>query len=150
MLIKNRAMNKRVRKVMYAQPTFESIESQYEDELVGDPGPGLARQATEFILSPFYTRSYDDAMDKPTAQSEAVAGGLQPIPPPPNPPISGQPPAQPPAPPPTGGQPPPPNWPPSSSQGSATPPSGRFWKLRRYWGAWRQWRFWGQWEKSSS
>ena len=84
-------MNKRVRKVMYVQPTFESVEHRYEDELVGDPGPGLARQATEFILSPFCTRSFEDVMDKPTAQQEAVAGGLQPIPAPPNPPIPGPP-----------------------------------------------------------
>jgi len=31
---------------MYPQPTFDSIEEQYEGELMGDPGPGLARQAT--------------------------------------------------------------------------------------------------------
>ena len=65
---------------MYVQPTFDSVEKQYDDELVGDPGPGLARQATEFILSPFYTCSFDDVMDKPTAQQEAVAGGLAPVP----------------------------------------------------------------------
>ena len=65
---------------MYVQPTFDSVEKQYDDELVGDPGPGLARQATEFILSPFYTRSFDDVMDKPTAQQEALAGGLAPVP----------------------------------------------------------------------
>ena len=73
-------LSKRARKVMYVQPTFDSVEKQYDDELVGDPGPGLARQATEFILSPFYTRSFDDVMDKPTAQQEALAGGLAPVP----------------------------------------------------------------------
>ena len=112
-------MNKRVRKVMYSQPTFESIENQYEDELMGDPGPGMARQATEFILSPFYTRMYDDEMGKPTAQAEAVAGGLQPIPAPTNPPIPSQPPA-PPAPPPA---PPPPGPPSGSGMGPPPPPS---------------------------
>ena len=138
-------MNKRVRKVMHVQPTFESIENQYEDELMGDPGPGLARQATEFILSPFYTRTFDDVMDKPSAQAEAVAGGLQPIPPSPNPPVQGQaPPAPPtpPAPPPTGGQPPsqgsgqPPTPPPPGGQppfqgGGQPPPSGGNRRLRR-------------------
>ena len=84
-------MNARARKVMYVQPTFESVENQYEDELMGDPGPGLARQATEFILSPFYTRSFDDVMSQPTAQQEAVAGGLQPVPALPNSPIPGPP-----------------------------------------------------------
>ena len=78
-------MNKRVKKVMYTQPTFDSIEAEYEGESMADPGPGLARQATEFILSPFYTRSYDDVMSQPTAQQEAVAGGLQPVPPAPAP-----------------------------------------------------------------
>ena len=92
-------MNKRVRKVMYPQPRFESVENQYEEELMGDPGPGLARQATEFVLSPFYTRSFNDVMGKPTAQQEAVAGGLQPVPAPPNPPAPG-----PPGPPGTDGQ----------------------------------------------
>ena len=117
-------MSKRVREVMYVQPTFQSIENQYEDELMGDPGPGLARQATEFILSPFYIRNYDDEMGKPTAQSEAVAGGLQPIPVLPSPPSPSQmsPPPQgpsaPPAPPPSGGIPPP------SSQSPPPPPSG--------------------------
>ena len=121
-------MNKRVRKVMFVQPTFQSIEHEYDDELMGDPGPGLARQATEFILSPFYTRNYDDEMGKPTAQSEAVAGGLQPIPALPSPPPPSQmpPPPQgpsaPPAPPPSGGIPPPPSQsppPPPSSSGGA-------------------------------
>ena len=62
----------RVRKVMYAQPTFESIEQQYEGEAMVNPGPGLARQAI---------RSYDEVMPQPTAQQEVLAGGLQPIPP---------------------------------------------------------------------
>ena len=52
---------------------------------MGDPGPGLARQATEIVLSQFYTRSYDDVMSQPTAQQEVLAGGLQPIPPAPIP-----------------------------------------------------------------
>ena len=69
---------------MYAQPTFNSIEEEYEGEVMADPGPGLARQATEFILSPFYTRSYDDVMSQPTAQQEMLAGGLQPVPPAPS------------------------------------------------------------------
>ena len=42
-------MNKRVKKVMHTQPTFDSIEADYGEEAMGDPGPGLARQATEFI-----------------------------------------------------------------------------------------------------
>ena len=50
---------------MFPQPTFDSIEQQYEGESMGDPGPGLARQATEFVLSPFYTRSYDEMMQEP-------------------------------------------------------------------------------------
>ena len=58
-------MDKRIRKVMYANPTFDSIEKEYEEEGWKDPGPGLARAATEFVLSPFYTRSYDDAMKEP-------------------------------------------------------------------------------------
>lgn len=106
---------------MFVQPTFQSIENEYDDELMGDPGPGLARQATEFILSPFYTRNYDDEMGKPTAQSEAVAGGLQPIPALPSPPPPSQmppPPQGPSAPPSSGGIPPPP------SQSPPPPPSG--------------------------
>ena len=47
---------------MYTQPTFDSIEEQYEGESMADPGPGLARQATEIMLSTFYTRSYDEVM----------------------------------------------------------------------------------------
>ena len=74
-------MDKRVRKVMYPQPKFDDIEAEFEGEKFQDPGPGLARQATEFVLSQFYTRSYEDAMDQPTAQQEALAGGLAPIPP---------------------------------------------------------------------
>ena len=38
--------SKRVRKVMFVQPTFDSVEKQYEDETMADPGPGMARQAT--------------------------------------------------------------------------------------------------------
>ena len=63
--------SRQVRKVMYVQPTFDSVEKQYEGELMGDPGPGLARQATEFVLSPFYTRNYDEVMQE-TAQQQAV------------------------------------------------------------------------------
>ena len=72
--------SKRVRKVMFVQPTFDSIENQYDAELMADPGPGMVCQATEFVLSPFYTRPYDEAMQE-TAQQEALAGGLQPVPP---------------------------------------------------------------------
>ena len=72
-------MDKRARTVMYVQPTFDSVERQYQDEIIGDPRPGLARQASEFILSPFYTRSFEDVMGKPTSQQE-LAGGLAPIP----------------------------------------------------------------------
>ena len=67
---------------MYPNPTFDSIEKQYEEEGFKDPGPGLARQAQEFVLSLFYTRSYDDVMDQqPTVQGEALAGNLRPLPP---------------------------------------------------------------------
>ena len=73
-------MNRRVVKQFHVEPTFDSIEQEYNEEKFKDPGPGLARQATEFVLSPFYTRNYDDVM-QPTAQDEALAGGLKPIPP---------------------------------------------------------------------
>ena len=73
-------MDQRVKKVMYAQPTFDSVEKQYEDELLGGPGPGMARQATEFVLSQVYTGSFDDVMSKPSTRQEIVAGELQPIP----------------------------------------------------------------------
>ena len=62
--------SKQVRKVMYVQPTFDSIEQEYGEEQWKDPGPGLARQATEFVLSQLYTRSYDDVMEQPTAQEQ--------------------------------------------------------------------------------
>ena len=67
---------------MHVQPTFNSVEQQYTDELVGDPGPGLARQATEFVQSQFYTRSFDEMMGQPTAQQQIIAGGLAPVAPP--------------------------------------------------------------------
>ena len=73
-------MGKLVRKQFYANPTFDDIEQQFNEELFLDPGPGMSRQATSFILSPFYTRMYDDAMQKPTAQEETLAGVLRPIP----------------------------------------------------------------------
>ena len=43
--------NKRVRKEYYANPTFDSIEDQYDEQQWKDPGPGLAREATTFILN---------------------------------------------------------------------------------------------------
>ena len=73
-------MDKRIRKQFHVEPTFDSIEQEYDEELFQDPGPGLARQATEFVLSPFYTRSYDDVMEQPTAQEQALADTLKPIP----------------------------------------------------------------------
>ena len=73
-------MNSRVRKQFHVAPTFDSVEEEFDEEKFRDPGPGLTRQATEFILSPFYTRSYDDAMQQPTAQEEALAGALRPLP----------------------------------------------------------------------
>ena len=72
-------MDKRVRKQFHVVPTFDEIEQQYNEEEFKDPGPGLARQATEFVLSPFYSREYDNTMQQ-TAQGEALAGILQPIP----------------------------------------------------------------------
>ena len=60
-------MDKRVRKVMYPQPKFDDIEAEFEGEKFKDVGPGLARAATEFVLSPFYTRSCEEAMQQPTA-----------------------------------------------------------------------------------
>ena len=91
-------MDKRVRKVMYPQSKFDDIEAEFEDEKFKGPGPGLARQATEFVLSQFYTRSYEDAMDQPTAQQEALAGGLAPIPPQAEPSVGPQGPPGPPGP----------------------------------------------------
>ena len=82
-------MDKRIRKTFYVNPTFEDIERQFDEEAYLDPGPGLARAATAFVLSPFYTRAYDEAMQKPSAQEEAVGGALRPIEPvagPPGPP----------------------------------------------------------------
>ena len=67
-------MDKRIRKTFYVNPTFEDIERQFDEEAYLDPGPGLARQATAFVLSPFYTRAFDEAMQRPSAQEEAVAG----------------------------------------------------------------------------
>ena len=52
-------MGKRVRKQFHVEPTFEQIEQEYEEEQLKDPGPGLARQATEFVLRPLYTHSYE-------------------------------------------------------------------------------------------
>ena len=82
-------MDKRIRKTFYVNPTLEDIERQFDEEAYLDPGPGLARAATAFVLSPFYTRAFDEAMQRPSAQEEAVAGALRPIQPvagPPGPP----------------------------------------------------------------
>ena len=73
-------MDKRIRKTFYVNPTFEDIERQFDEEAYLDPGPGLARAATAFVLSPFYTKAFDEAMQMPSAQEEAVAGALKPIP----------------------------------------------------------------------
>ena len=73
-------MDKMIRKQFYATPTFDVIEQEFDEESFRDPGPGLARQATEYVLSPFYTRAYDEAMQAPTAQEEALAGALKPVP----------------------------------------------------------------------
>ena len=72
-------MDKRVRKQVYVNPTFDDIERQFNEELFLDPGPGMSRQATSFILSPFYTRMYDDAMQKPSAQEQTLVGVLRPL-----------------------------------------------------------------------
>ena len=42
-------MDKLVRKQFYANPTFDDIEQQFNEELFLDPGPGMSRQATSFI-----------------------------------------------------------------------------------------------------
>ena len=55
-------MDKRVRKQFHVEPTFDQVEQEYNEEEFKDPGPGLARQATEFVLSPFYTREYENVM----------------------------------------------------------------------------------------
>ena len=96
-------MDKLVRKTFYANPKFEDIEKQFNEEDFVDPGPGMARQATSFILSPFYTRAFDQAMQTPTAQDQAIAGNLRPLP---AQPVPGPPgPAGPPGPPGMPGQP---------------------------------------------
>ena len=74
-------MDRRIRKQFHVEPTFDAVEQEYDEEQFKDPGPGMARQATEFVLSPFYTRSYEDAMQQPSAQEQALAGALKPIPP---------------------------------------------------------------------
>ena len=43
-------MDKRIRKTMYPNPTFDEIEEEYEGERFKDPGPGMAMQATEFVF----------------------------------------------------------------------------------------------------
>ena len=73
-------MDRRIRKQFHVQPTFDDIEQEIYEEQWKDPGPGLARQATEFVLSPFYTRNYDQVMQEPSAQEQALAGVLKPIP----------------------------------------------------------------------
>ena len=70
---------------MYPNPTFDDVEEEFEGEKFKDPGPGLAREATSFVLSQFYTRSFDEAMGQPSAQEEALAGRLEPVPGPPGP-----------------------------------------------------------------
>ena len=72
-------MNKRIRVQFYAEPTFEDVERQFDEEIYTDPGPGMTREATAFVLSPFYTRAFDQAMEKPSAQKEALAGVLIPF-----------------------------------------------------------------------
>ena len=44
-------MGRRVRKQFHVEPTFDSVEQEYGEEKFKDPGPGLARQATEFVLN---------------------------------------------------------------------------------------------------
>ena len=88
-------MDRRVRKQFVAQPTFDSIEEEIYEEQFQDPGPGLARQATEFVLSPFYTRDYDQVMQEPTAQEQALAGALKPLAPEAGPPGQAGPPGPP-------------------------------------------------------
>ena len=74
-------MDKHVTKVVYPQPKFDENEAEYEGGKFKDPGPGLARQATDFVLSQFYTRSYGEAHpEQPTAQDEALAVNLKAIP----------------------------------------------------------------------
>ena len=78
-------MVNKIRKVMYPNPTFQDIEDQYENEIPGKPSPGLQRLATQFVLSPFYIRSYDDYFDAKKTFAEEVASGLKPIQGPPGP-----------------------------------------------------------------
>ena len=73
-------MDRRIRKQFHVQPTFDDIEQEIYEEQWKDPGPGLARQATEFVLNQFYTRNYDQVMQEPSAQEQALAGVLKPIP----------------------------------------------------------------------
>ena len=68
-------MDKRVRKQFHVVPTFDEIDQEYNEEEFKDPGPGLARQATEFVLPPFFTRDYENAMQA-TAQEEADTSPL--------------------------------------------------------------------------
>ena len=55
-------MDRRVRKLMHIQPTFDDVEQKYTEGLFKEPGPVLARQAAELVLSQFYIRNYDDEM----------------------------------------------------------------------------------------
>ena len=73
-------MYRHIRKQFHVQQTFDDIEQDIYEEQWKDPGPGLARQATEFVLSQFYTRNYDQVMQEPSAQEQALAGVLKPIP----------------------------------------------------------------------
>ena len=71
-------MDRRIRKQFHVQPTFDDIEQEIYEEEWKDPGPGLARQATDFVLSQFYTRNYDQVMQD-SAQEQALAGVLKPF-----------------------------------------------------------------------
>ena len=71
-------MDRHIRRQFHVQPTFDAIEQEIYEEQWNDPGPGLARQATEFVLSQFYTRNYDQVMQEPSAQEQALAGALKP------------------------------------------------------------------------
>ena len=66
-------MDRRIRKVMYPNPTFDDVEEEFEGEKFKDPGPGLAREATSFVLSQFYTRSFDEAMGSAVGTRRSVS-----------------------------------------------------------------------------
>ena len=64
-------MDRRIRKQFHVQPTFDDIEQEIYEEEWKDPGPGSARQATDFVLSQFYTRNYDQAMQDSARKTSA-------------------------------------------------------------------------------